>query len=339
MKVIIGTDYLKFKIEEWQEPELQKGTALAKLSLFGICTTDILRWYVKEKVPAVLGHEVIGKIEKIDESIKNFKVGDRIFPHHHSPCAICEFCLKKNYTLCKEWKKNSLYPGGMSEKFRIEKRALLNDTLKIPENLKDEEAIFIEPFACSLRAAKKGKAKPGKKFLQIGLGLNGLLNCLAFKAYGIVDILGLDLDPIRVKLAKKLGVCEAILASEKNLKAKIEGFFKGLPDIVLVGPHTKEAISLGLKFLGEGGTLILYTPSESNLKISVSPKDLYFKDQTITCSYSCDPYDTRDSLKIISSRFYPFENLITHRFKIKEAEKAFQLLAKGGNVLKIVLNP
>lgn len=339
MKVMLATDYLKFKIEDWKEPKLLAGTAIAKLSLFGVCSTDILKWYVKEKVPSVLGHEIVGEIEKIDKSIKNYKVGDRIFPHHHSPCGICEFCLKKKYTLCKEWKKNSLYPGAMSEKFRIEKRALLNDTLKIPENLKNEEAIFIEPFACSLRAAKKGKAEPGKKFLQIGLGLNGLLNCLAFKAYGIVDILGLDLDPKRIKLAEKLEICDAILASKNNIKEKIKSFFNGMPDIVLVGPYSKEAISFGLEILGDGGVLILYTPSEPNLKISISSKDLYFKDQTITCSYSCDPYDTRDALRIISSKFYPFENLITHRFKFDEAEVAFKTLAKGGNVLKVVLNP
>lgn len=339
MKVLKAVDYLKFKVEDWEKPALLPDTAIARLLLFGVCTTDILKWYVKEKVPAVLGHEVVGEIVEIDKKLKNFRIGDRVFYHHHSPCGFCENCLKKNFTLCEEWKKNSLYPGAMAEFVRIGRYSILNDTLKIPKNLKDEEAIFIEPFACSIRAAKKGNASPGKKFLQIGLGLNGLLNCLAYKAYGVEKILGIDLDPIRVKLAEKLEVCEAVLADKKNLKAKIKGFFKNQPDIVLVGPHSKEAIKFGLEILGEGGTLILYTPSEPELKIQFSPKDLYFKDQTITCSYSCDPFDTRDSLKIILSKFYPFENLITHRFKLIEAEKAFKLLSKGGNVLKVVLKP
>ncbi|MEJ5166099.1 MAG: alcohol dehydrogenase catalytic domain-containing protein [Thermoanaerobaculia bacterium] len=338
MKVLKAVDYLKFEIEDRDVPELLPQTAIARLLLFGVCTTDILKWYVKKKVPAVLGHEVVGEIVEIDKKFKNLKVGDRVFYHHHAPCGFCENCLKKNYTLCKEWEKNSLYPGAMSEYTRIGKYSLLNDTLKIPKNLKNEEAIFIEPFACSLRAAKKGKANPSKKFLQIGLGLNGLLNCLAFKSYGVNKILGLDLDPIRVNLAKNLNICEAFV-SDKNIKEKIKEFFGGLPDIVLVGPHSREAIQFGLEILGEGGTLILYTPSEPELKIPVSPKDLYFKDQTITCSYSCDPYDTRDSLRIILSKFYPFENLITHKFKLEEAEKAFEILARGGNVLKIVLEP
>lgn len=336
MKVLKAVNYLKFEIEELEVPELLPGTAIARLSLFGVCTTDILKWYVKKKVPAVLGHEVVGEIVEIDKKFKNLKVGDRVFYHHHAPCGFCENCLKKNYTLCEEWKKNSLYPGAMAKYTRIGKFSLLNDTLKIPKNLKNEEAIFIEPFACSLRAAKKGKANPSKSFLQIGLGLNGLLNCLAFKAFGVNRILGIDLDPVRAKIAKKLNICEAFIP-DKNIKEKIMEFFRGLPEIVLVGPHSKEAIEFGLEILGEGGTLILYTPSEPELKIPVSPKDLYFKDQTITCSYSCDPYDTRDSLRIISSKFYPFENLITHRFKLEEAEKAFKILAKGGNVLKIVL--
>ncbi len=339
MKVLKAVDYLKFEIEEWQVPELKKNTAIARLLLFGVCTTDILKWYVKQKAPTVLGHEVVGEIVKIDKNIKKFKVGERIFYHHHSPCGFCENCLKKRYTLCETWKKNSIYPGGMSEFVRIEEPSLLNDTLKIPKNLKNEEAIFIEPFACSIRAAKKGKAQPGKKFLQIGLGLNGILNCLAFKVFGVKNLLGIDLDPKRVKIAKKLNICEAFLAKDKNLKEKIKEYFKGLPDIVLVGPHSIEAINFGIDILSEGGILILYTPSEPEVKIKISPKDLYFKDQTITCSYSCNPYDTRDSLRIISSKFYPFENLITHKFKLKEAEKAFKLLAKGGNVLKIVLIP
>lgn len=339
MKVWKAVDYLKFKIEEQKIPPLEPGTAIVRLLLFGICTTDILKWYVKKKVPAILGHEVLGEIVEIDNEIKNFKVGDRVFYHHHAPCGTCENCLKKNYTLCPEWKKNSIFPGGMAEFARIGKYSILNDTLKIPENLKNEEAIFIEPFACSVRAAKKGKAAPGKKFLQIGLGLNGLLNCLAYKAYGVEKILGIDLDLIRVEMAKKLNICEAFLAKDEKIKEKIKEFFSGFPDIVLVGPHSKKAIYFGLEILGEGGTLILYTPPSPEKKIQIKPNELYFKDQTITCSYSCDPYDTRDSLRIISSKFYPFENLITHRFKLNEAEKAFKILAKGGNVLKIVLEP
>jgi len=339
MKVIKAIDFLRFKVEEWEEPELKPSTAIARLLLFGVCTTDILKWYVEKKVPTVLGHEVVGEIIKVDKEIKNFKVGDRVFYHHHSPCGFCEKCRKKNFTLCEVWKKNSIYPGGMAEVVRIEKPSILNDTLKIPKNIKNEEAIFIEPFACSIRAAKKGMAQPGKKFLQIGIGLNGLLNLLAFRAFGVKDILGIDLDPLRIKLAKKLNICDGFLAGEKNLKEKIKEYFNGLPDIVLVGPHSIEAINFGIEILGEGGILILYTPTEPKIKIKVSPKELYFKDQTITCSYSCDPYDTRDSLRIISSRFYPFENLITHKFKLEEAEKAFKILAKGGNVLKIVLSP
>ncbi len=339
MKKILAIDYLKFKIEEERVPKLKKNSAIAKLLLFGVCSTDILKWYVKKKVPAVLGHEVVAEIEKVDENIKNFRVGERIFSHHHSPCGNCFNCLKKNYTLCKIWKKNSLFPGAMSEKFRIEEVSLLKDTLKIPESLKNEEAIFIEPFACSIRAAKIGKAKPGIKFLQIGLGLNGLLNCLAFKAYGVKEILGIDLDPIRLDLAEKLGICIAIDAKDFKIKEKVLKYLQGFPDVVIVGPHSKEAMEFGLKILGEGGTLILYTPSEPKLNLKINPKDLYFKNQSITVSYSCDPFDTRDSLRIISSKFYTFENLITHRFKLEEAEKAFKLLAKGGRVLKIVLEP
>lgn len=162
MKVAVAYDHLDIRIEERSAPELRPGTLLCDLNVCGVCTTDVLAWYVKSKAPVVLGHEAIGTVRDVGADVAGFKPGDRVFYHHHAPCGACTLCLKKHYTLCPTWKKNSVTPGGLAQRVRVEPVSVRMDTLIIPSTLSDEEAVFIEPLACSLRAARRAGAAPGK---------------------------------------------------------------------------------------------------------------------------------------------------------------------------------
>ena len=57
MKVAVAYDHLDVRIEERPEPELQPGSLLVDMHACGVCTTDVLAWYVRSKAPVVLGHE------------------------------------------------------------------------------------------------------------------------------------------------------------------------------------------------------------------------------------------------------------------------------------------
>jgi len=74
------------RILETALPTVGPEEAMVRIEASGICGTDVMEWYRKDKIPLVLGHEVAGTIAEIGKRVKKFKVGDRVVATHHVPC-------------------------------------------------------------------------------------------------------------------------------------------------------------------------------------------------------------------------------------------------------------
>jgi len=94
-----------------------------------------MEWYLKTRTPLVLGHEPSGVVAKVGSRVEGFAVGDRVFAHHHVACLTCHYCRHGEYTLCEQFAKTHLEPGGFAEYFRVPAPNLQIDTLKIPPEL------------------------------------------------------------------------------------------------------------------------------------------------------------------------------------------------------------
>jgi len=120
LKSIVLTDGRVQLIDDFPHPKLGSGDIMVEMKVCGLCGTDIEKIhgeYTDSKL--VIGHEASGIIAEIGENIENLKIGDRVFPHHHTPCYKCHFCNNGSETMCKEYKSSNLDPGGFSEFFRI----------------------------------------------------------------------------------------------------------------------------------------------------------------------------------------------------------------------------
>ena len=73
------------RIEECPAPQVGPGESLVKIHASGICGSDIMEWYRRDKVPLVLGHEIAGEIAAIGPGVSNIQVGDRVVASHHVP--------------------------------------------------------------------------------------------------------------------------------------------------------------------------------------------------------------------------------------------------------------
>jgi len=93
----------------------------------------------------------------------------------------------------------------------------------------------------------------------------------------------------------------------------------------------------GLTLVGPGGTVLLYAPPAPAEVLPIAPNTLFFQEITLRTSYSAGPYETRQALELLrSGRVLP-EMIITHRFALQDAARAFQLVAKPGDALKVVI--
>lgn len=165
----------------------------------------------------------------------------------------------------------------------------------------------------------------------------GMVNCFALNAYGVTSITAVDLTPIRIQWGRELGIPHVLDGNDPNVKDRILEITDGGADIVIVGPHTIDAMRMAFDVVGKGGTVLLYTPANPEEILPVNPSDLYFRDLTLTVSYSCDPLDTREALQVLLQKWIPTARLITHRFPFSQATEAFRTLAAGGAVLKPIV--
>ena len=100
MKAVKVYDVDDVRIEEIPIPTITSREALVKIQSCGICSGDVTPWYIRRKVPLVIGHEPTGIIEAVGEEVDNFSVGERVFLHHHAPYHIMSYDIIHMILLC-----------------------------------------------------------------------------------------------------------------------------------------------------------------------------------------------------------------------------------------------
>ena len=103
MRVARLYDLDDIRVEEEPVPRIGPGEALVRVAVCGICSSDVLPWYIRRKAPLVFGHELAGTVVEIGSGVEGIRPGDRVFIHHHAPCMVCRLCRRGHYSMCPTW--------------------------------------------------------------------------------------------------------------------------------------------------------------------------------------------------------------------------------------------
>jgi L-iditol 2-dehydrogenase len=338
MKIAKLYSLTDIRIEEMSTPVIGPKEILVRTKACGICSGDVMPWYIGKKAPLVPGHEPAGEIVETGSCVLSLKKGERVFVHHHAPCFSCRHCRRGDYVQCETWKDSKIIPGGISEYIRVPQINLENDTLALPDVLTYEDATLIEPTACVVKALKRSGMKREDTVLVIGLGVMGQLHILLSRKYGAGRIIGADMVPFRLRKAIELGADEVIDVSRNDLIESVRDLTGGeMADLVIVGPNSVDVMRQGLSAVGAGGSILFFTPSRPGELLTFNPNDLYFRDIDIIVSYSCGPADTTDALELVEEGIVRADKLVTHSFPLERTAEAFRLTAEAKDSLKSVI--
>jgi L-iditol 2-dehydrogenase len=338
MKVAVYYDLQDIRIEERPEPKIGKDEILVQMKACGVCGSDLMDWYLRDRAPLVLGHEPAGIVARKGSKVDAVSLGDRVFVHHHVACMTCHYCLNGDYTLCERFHETNIEPGGFAEYFRAPAPNLRLDTLKIPESLTFEQATLIEPVGCCIRALKKCGLQAGDSVAIIGAGPTGLIHTALAKTFGASAIIVSDLVESRLNFARKFGADHAINPKTEDLSESVRAETDGRGvDIAVVTAPSLEAYKAGLDICRKGGKLCVFAPTTPGKYIQMSPKELFFSEIRIVPSYSTSHLETRLALDLMVSGRVNLGELISHRFKLNETAKAFETALAGEKSLKVVV--
>ena len=326
------------RIEETPTPEIGEDEVLVEMKACGICGSDLMDWYLKRRAPLVLGHEPTGIITEAGSKVKQFNVGDRVFVHHHVACLTCHYCKHGDYTLCKQFHETHIDPGGLAEYFRVPAPNLQIDTLEIPETLSFEEATLIEPVGCCIRAFNKSSIQPEDTVVIIGAGATGIIHTALSKIFGASKTIVSDLIDYRLQMARKFGADVIVNPKNENLKAVVNAETDGIgADLVVVTAPSLEAYKSGLSICRKGGKLCVFAPTSPEKYLQINPKELFFSEIQIIPSYSTSHLETRKALELMKTGRLKVKQLITHRFRLADAAKAFKTALEVKESLKIIV--
>ena len=277
---------------------------------------------LKEKIP--LGYCNVGTV--IESKSEDFNIGDRVVsngPHAEIVCVSQNLCCK------------------------------------IPENVKNDLAVFTILGSICLKGIRLAKPELGENFVIYGVGLIGLLCIQLLKAHGC-NVLALDLDDDRLKIAKSFGADTCNLKNNKNLEQAARNFSKNIGvDGVIISTSSSDnsIISNSTKILRKKGRIVLVGTSGLDLKRS----DFYEKEISfqVSCSYGPGRYDKlyeeegidypigyvrwtekRNFLSILnlmSKGIISVDNLITDMFPFEKCHLAYKFLLKNKKVLGLIL--
>jgi len=304
MKAIVYNKELNLD-NNYTKPIPKKGEALIKVNLAGICNTDyeITKGYMG--YVGVLGHEFVGVVEDVNGADKNW-IGKRVVAEISWGCddPDCEWCAKKNYRHCPNrhtigiWKKD----GCMAEYITVPTNILF----EVPDNVADEQAVFVEPLAAACEITEQLHIEPTKKIVVLGDGKLGLTTALTLNALNL-DVLLVGKHQNKLDIAKSQGVQTKLLQD-----FKIEKIY----DVVVEATGSASGFETSMSLTKPRGVLVLKSTVASGKELNLAPIVI---DEITVLGSRCGQFSP--ALRLLKNNridFTPFITKIYACFKTRE---------------------
>jgi len=328
-------------IEEKELPSLENGQVLVRITASGVCGSDVHMWKGEDPrtpLPLILGHEGVGVVEEVKGEKKDIfadkiKPGDFIIWDRGVTCGNCYFCVvKRESSLCPNRKVYGIIRDGCYATHLI----LLKETKIIKVEEKINPAI-LTPASCSgattAHTIELCDISEGDTIIIQGPGPMGIFALTFAQERGAdkVIVVGTDEDKERLKLCLEFGATKILNINETSFEERlsyIKEETKGLgADVVIDCTGSPYAIEEGLKMTAPGGTYTLPGVATPIGSIPISfYEDVARKNIRIQGVWVSDTSHLYQAVKLVLSKKYPFEKLITHRFKLEEATEALKVV-------------
>ncbi|PCI34209.1 MAG: alcohol dehydrogenase [Elusimicrobia bacterium] len=340
MKALLYQGPQNIQLHEIPVPAIGDGEILVCVEACGLCGSDLVKIDANLRDRSVhLGHELAGRVHAVGDGVTKFKKGDRLIVSHHVPCLDCHYCERGNESMCREFKRTNLDPGGFAEYVRISANHVKHVAFKLPARVPFTHATMIEPLACVLRNIRRINSQEGDTVVVVGMGFIGLLTSLALKRIG-VTVIGLDIDHIRVRLANKLGIDHAYTGKDGGGIPRLISqltFNRGADALIsTAGPSS--LIAPRLEWIRDGGIMNIFAGYTSLPKANINLDTVYHRELTLLSSYSPQVQDLEEAHRIIVKEEIDVSLFARDTFGLEEFDEALRQV-RGREIVKAILLP
>jgi len=354
MKCAVFVEPGRIELREKPMPEIGPLDALMKITTTTLCGTDV--HILKGEYPVApgltIGHEPVGVIAALGAAVKGYKEGQRVIAGAITPSGWSNACLcgcgaqdgagtAHGWKPLGGWKFGNTIDGSQAE-YLLVPDAMANLAL-VPDNLSDEQVLMCpDIMSTGLAGAERAGIRIGDMVAVFAQGPIGLCATAGAKLSGATMVIGVDREPARLAMAMKMGADHVIDFSQQDPVQEIMRLTGGRGvDASIEALGTAATFESCLRVLRPGGTLSSLGVYSTDLRIPLDAFSAGLGDHRILTTLCPGGKERmRRLMAVIESARVDLSAMVTHRFKLDDIEKAYELFSnQRDGVLKVAITP
>ncbi|RFA31404.1 S-(hydroxymethyl)glutathione dehydrogenase/class III alcohol dehydrogenase [Alkalilimnicola ehrlichii] len=342
----------------------KQGEVLVRLVATGVCHTDAFTLSGEDPEgnwPAILGHEGGGIVEAVGDGVRSVAVGDHVIPLYTPECGKCKFCLSGKTNLCQSIRATQgkgVMPDGTSRFYQDGKpihhymgTSTFSEYTVVPEIAlaKVNKSAPLEEvclLGCGVTTGmgavmKTAKVQPGDTVAIFGLGGIGLSAIIGATMAKAGRIIGIDINPTKFELAKKLGATDLI--NPKDFDRPIQEVIVDITDggvdysFECIGNVNVMRSALECCHKGWGESVIIGVAGAGQ-EISTRPFQLVTG--RVWRGSAFGGVKGRSELPGLVEDYlagkFPLNDFITHTMGLEDINRAFELMHQGESIRSVI---
>jgi threonine dehydrogenase-like Zn-dependent dehydrogenase len=330
MRALVYTNNTLSFEPQYPDPTLTDGEALIRVLLAGICNTDleIVRGYMAFQ--GVLGHEFVGIVEAVHEgpgaTPLTSLIGKRVVGEINAAChrVDCLYCQSGMPTHCPNRTTLGIVnrDGAFADYVVLPTRNLH----QVPDNISDEEAVFVEPLAANFEILEQVHLKPTDSVVILGDGKMGQLAAQVLTLGGC-EVMMVGKHEEKLALAAKRGVHTYLLEDANSFTLEN----RRRADLVVECSGSAQGLEMALRIVRPRGVLILKSTVAEKSLLHMAPVVI---DEIRVQGSRCGPF--APALRALSQKLVDVGPLISACYSLDEGLAAFEHAERKG-VLKVLV--
>jgi 2-desacetyl-2-hydroxyethyl bacteriochlorophyllide A dehydrogenase len=346
VRAVVYRDVGKVEVDEVDDPELLEPTdAIVRVTTTSICGSDLHLYHGKAPLEPGdgIGHEAVGVVEAVGPSVDRFSPGDRVVVSFTVACGRCWFCRAGQTQLCEDFAYfgygifGGSLGGAQAELLRVPLAD--NNLLHVPDDVMDERAMFVgDALTTGVYASGLAEIREGDTVAVVGAGPVGFFCMQAALAAGAGEVLAIELDPVRLELAERVGAVP-VDPRARNVETAVAERTGGRgADVAIEAVGTVPAFERALDVARRGGTVVVmgvFTSEVVPAQFGVWwIRALQIRLAGTTPVHS---YWERAMAEVQAGRIDPLP-IVSHRMPLEDAAHAYELF-DSKRATKILLTP
>lgn len=325
-------------MEEVPVPEPGPNEVLIRVNKTAICGTDVHIWNWDEwasktiPVPMVTGHEFCGTVAETGSAVTRFQRGQRVSGEGHITCGHCRNCRAGRGHLCRNTLGVGVHRAGAFADYLCLPES---NVVPIPDDIPDEIAAIFDPFGNAVHTALSFDCV-GEDVLVTGAGPIGIMGAMVARAAGARKVVITDVNPVRLDLARSMGIADAVNVADTDLGTVMErvGMREGF-DIGLEMSGAAPAFRQMIDKMNNGGKIAILGIAPAGFEIDWNL--VIFKMLTLKGIYGREMYETWYKMIALIQSGLDLQPLITHRIGAGDFKAGFAAM-RSGEAGKVVMD-